>query len=95
MTTQNNNLLTVKFKIIIMENKWRLAKAVAFILSLTAFVYVGKMISQNGRYQPGSDPRGIFIIVDTQTGNVQYFIPSYGETEGVFHKINFKEHTFN
>lgn len=75
-----------------MENKWRLAKAIAFILSLTAFVYVGHMTSQNGRYQPGSDPRGYFTIVDTQTGNVQYFSESYGER--VFHKINFKDHTF-
>ncbi len=77
-----------------MERIWRLAKVIAFILSLTAFVYVGYMVSQNGRYQPGSDPRGIFMIVDTQTGNVQYFIPSYEETKGDFHKINFKDHTF-
>ena len=73
-----------------MENKWRLAKAVAFILSLTAFVYVGYITSQNGRYQPSSDPRGYFTIVDTQTGTVQYF----SERDKVFHKVNFKDHTF-
>ena len=69
-----------------MEKIWKLAKALAFILSLSAFVYVGQLISQNGRYQPGSDPRGIFIIVDTQTGNVQYFT---GQD-----KIDFKNHSF-
>ena len=73
-----------------MEKIWKLAKALAFILSLSAFVYVGQLISQNGRYQPGSDPRGIFIIVDTQTGNVQYFTGQ----DKIFHKIDFKNHSF-
>jgi hypothetical protein len=78
-----------------MERIWRLAKAIAFILSLTAFIYVGYVTSQKGRYQPGSDPRGIFMIVDTQTGIIQYYNESYGGTKGDFHKIDFKEHTFN
>lgn len=70
-----------------MEKTWKLAKAVAFILTLTAFVYVGYIISQKGRYQH-IDIDG-FAVIDTQTGIVQYF------GDGGFHKIDFKEHTFN
>ncbi len=74
-----------------MENKWRLAKAVAFILSLTAFVYVGQIISQNGRYQSVTSGAAVAII-DTQTGTVQYLTGAEGER--VFHKIDFKGHTY-
>lgn len=74
-----------------MENKWKLAKAVAFILCLTAFVYVGKMISQNGRYQLSTTSAAV-VIIDTHTGTVQYFSEDGGEK--VFHKINFKDHSF-
>lgn len=73
-----------------MERVWKLGKAVAFILSLIVLVYVAHITSQKGRYQPSSDPGGYFTIVDTQTGTVQYF----DEGEKVFHKIDFKEHTF-
>ncbi|MFV8352020.1 hypothetical protein [Flavobacterium sp. XS2P14] len=74
-----------------MENKWKLTKAVAFILSLTAFIYVGQMLSQNGRYQSVTLNSGVGVaIIDTQTGTVQYFA---GEDEG-FKKIDFKGHTF-
>ncbi len=69
-----------------MENKWRLAKAVAFILSLTAFVYVGYITSQNGRYQPipDSEAGGQFIIIDTQTGCINAYSPQ----DDVFYKYD-------
>lgn len=87
---KNKNSLTVNINKI-MERIWKFAKATAFILGLTAFVYVGHIMSQKGRYQPSSDPRGYFTVVDTQTGIIEYF----SENDTVFHKIDFKEHTFN
>ena len=75
-----------------MERIWKLAKAVAFILSLSAFVYVGNIISQMGRYQSANSDKTI-VIIDTQTGTVQYI--SFEDGEKGFHKIDFKEHTFN
>lgn len=75
-----------------MERIWKLAKVVAFILSLTAFVYVGQIISQKERYQSvTTNSNAEIIIIDTQTGTVQYF----SGQDNVFHKIDFKEHTFN
>lgn len=77
-----------------MENKWRLAKAVAFILSLTAFVYVGHMISQNGRYQsiPNPSAGGVFIVIDTQTGCISAYSPQ-GDVFYKYDSVNqlFKE----
>ena len=72
-----------------MENKWRLAKAVAFILSLTAFVYVGQMISQNGRYQPIPNPSagGLFIVIDTQTGCINAYSPQ-GDVFYRYYSVN-------
>ena len=60
-----------------MERIWRLGKVIAFILSLTAFVYVGYITSQKGRYQPNSNsiPGGIFSIIDTQTGRIYIYDP--------------------
>ncbi|WP_140484757.1 hypothetical protein [Flavobacterium sp. GSA192] len=49
-----------------MEKAWKSCKVIAFILSLTAFVYVGYMISQKGRYQP--IPNTVLSVIDTQTG---------------------------
>lgn len=74
-----------------MEKIWKLAKVVAFIISLIAFVYVGQIISQKGRYQ-SSIQNAAVLIIDTQTGTVQYFSEEGGEK--VFHKINFKDHSF-
>lgn len=56
-----------------MERVWKSGKAVAFILSLTAFVYVGYIISQKGRYQPNSSDR--FSVIDTQTGRISIYNP--------------------
>ena len=58
-----------------MERIWRLAKAVAFIISLTAFVYVGYIISQKGRYQPLTNPQALFTVIDTQTGHICVYDP--------------------
>lgn len=55
-----------------MERIWKLGKAVAFILSLSTFIYVGNKISQMGRYQSATSETS-FIITDTQTGAIQYF----------------------
>lgn len=76
-----------------MENKWKLAKAVAFILSLIAFVYVGQIISQNGRYQPISSPGpGVaFIVIDTQTG----CISAYSPQNDIFYKYDSVNQLFN
>lgn len=56
-----------------MERIWKLAKAIAFILSLTAFVYVGYITSQKGRYQPNTSDR--FSVIDTQTGRISIYNP--------------------
>jgi len=69
-----------------MERIWKLAKAVASILSLSAFIYVGNIISQKGRYQSATSESS-FVITDTQTGAVQYF--SVVENR-VIHKIDLK-----
>lgn len=71
-----------------MERIWKSGKVFAFTLSLTAFVYVGYIISQKGRYQ--STGTGAIMIIDSQTGSVEYF----DMQERAFHKIDFKNHTF-
>lgn len=85
---RNNNVLTIKLKI--MEKLWKLGKVLAFILSLITFVYVGQIMSKNNRYQSVTSDRAV-IIIDTQTGTVQYF----NATDKIFHKVNFKYHTFD
>ena len=49
-----------------MEKFWRLRKILAFMLGLIAFVYVGYILSQKGRYQP--IPNTVLGVLDTQTG---------------------------
>lgn len=69
-----------------MERIWRLAKVIAFILSLTAFVYVGYITSQNGRYKPipNRSAGGQFIVIDTQTGCIN----AYNLQGDVFYKYD-------
>ena len=83
-----------------MERIWKLEKAVAFILSLTAFIYVGQIISQAGqkisqigRYQPVSNPGpgGAFIVIDIQTG----CISAYSPQENIFYKYDSVHQLFN
>lgn len=71
-----------------MERIWKLGKVFAFILILTAFVYVGYIMSQKGRYQPITTD--IDMIIDTQTGSLEYF----DRQENTFHRIDFKNHTY-
>jgi hypothetical protein len=73
-----------------MERKWKLAKAVAFILSLIAFVYVGQIISQNGRYQPNPNSGGAFSVIDTQTGRIYIYDPQ----ADTFYKYDSENQTF-
>lgn len=73
-----------------MKKIWKLRKVFAFILTLTAFVNVGYMISQNGRYQAFTVQSGVVMTIDTQTGCVEYF--EIGK--GIFYKIDYKNQTF-
>lgn len=52
-----------------MNETWKSVKVLAFVLTLSAFVYVGYIISQKGRYQPipNPNPGGAFTVIDTQT----------------------------
>ncbi len=71
-----------------MERIWKLAKAFAFILSLTAFVYVGYITSQKGRYQLNSGER--FSVIDTQTGRIS----TYDHQQDIFYTYDFEKQTF-
>lgn len=55
-----------------MEKAWKLSKIIAFILSITAFAYVGYLISQKGRYQPISNAV-LTAVIDTQTGIIYLY----------------------
>ena len=66
-----------------MEKVWKSSKVIAFVLSLTAFVYVGYLISQKGRYQPISNAVPTAVI-DTQTG----IIYLYSRSDNTYYKYD-------
>ncbi|WP_278034205.1 hypothetical protein [Flavobacterium nitratireducens] len=68
-----------------MEKVWKSSKVIAFVLSLTAFVYVGYLISQKGRYQPISNAVPTAVI-DTQTGII--YIHDSSEGKDTYYKYD-------